>query len=146
MNTNLILPTEITFTIFVIAYSRIYRSGWWIQRTTNQEELRYIILLSAGVLFVVNGPGLIRLEALSVVSWDSMEWTRQGIMLTMAEEVVQYCFSWFNALVANHTYGNAVIVDGICTGTAVAMVMVQVLIVTDDRNTMNGIGLAILLI
>jgi hypothetical protein len=37
-------------------------------------------------------------------------------------------------------------VDGICTGTAVAMVMVQVLIVTDDRNTMNGIGLAILLI
>ena len=55
-------------------------------------------------------------------------------MLTMVEEVVQYCLTMFAAVVMNHTYGIvSTSVDGIMTYTAIGMVVMQVLIATDIR-------------
>jgi hypothetical protein len=62
----------------------------------------------------------------------------------MAEEVVQYCFPTLSALVTNHTYGNAVTVDGMCIPFGVARIIwMRVLIVTDVRTAVIDIGLEI---
>jgi hypothetical protein len=69
------------------------------------------------------------------------------VATTMAQEVVQYCLKTLSALVTNHTYGNAVIVDGICISLPVPLVvMMWVLIATDVRHAVIDIGLEILLI
>jgi riboflavin synthase alpha subunit len=65
----------------------------------------------------------------------------------MAQEVVQYCLTILSALGTNHTYGNAVTVDGMCiTVTATVILLMWVLIVTDVRHTVIDTGLEILLI
>ncbi|CAB4028764.1 Hypothetical predicted protein [Paramuricea clavata] len=61
----------------------------------------------------------------------------------MAQEVVQHCLTTFDALVANHTYGNAVTMDGMWL--TASMIGMWVLIVTDITHTMINIGLQILL-
>jgi hypothetical protein len=88
---------------------------------------------------VVGSAGLKRKVPLSVVSWVLLEWMRQGRMLTMAKEVVQYCLMMFAALVTNHTYGIANTVDGMFT-SIVVIVMMQVLIATDIGHSSLGSG------
>jgi riboflavin synthase alpha subunit len=62
----------------------------------------------------------------------------------MAQEVVLYCLPKLSALVTNHTYGNAVTVDGMCfTLTATVFLGMWVLIVTDVRHAVIDIGLEI---
>ena len=56
----------------------------------------------------------------------------------MVEEVVQYCLTTLSALVTNHTYGNAVTMDGMCIAGAVSILMMRVLIVTDVRDAVTG--------
>jgi hypothetical protein len=62
----------------------------------------------------------------------------------MAEEVVQYCFSALSALARNHTYGNAVTMDGMRITMPVTLIlMMRVLIVTDVRHAAIDIELEI---
>ncbi len=78
--------------------------------------------------------------ALSVVSWVSLERMPQGIILTMAKEVVQYCLPRFSALVTSYTYGIALTLGGIVTSVA-AIILMLVLTVIDipgiQRSTMD---------
>ena len=61
----------------------------------------------------------------------------------MVQEVVQYFLTISSALVMNHSYGNAVTVDGMCIALCVPIIMTWVLIVTDVRHTVIDIGLEI---
>ena len=77
--------------------------------------------------------------ALSVVSWVSLEQMPQGIILTMAKEVVQYCLTGFSALVTSHTYGIALTLGG--REDTVTIILMLVLTVIDipgiQRSTMD---------
>jgi hypothetical protein len=61
----------------------------------------------------------------------------------MVQEVVLYCLTTSSALVMNHSYGNAVTVDGMCMALGVPIFMMWVLIVTDVRHTVIDNGLEI---
>ena len=86
-----------------------------MEETTRQEEWKYIILYMVGVLSVaLNGVilvGMIRRLMLFVVSWVSMEQKDQVTII--AEQVVQYCLTGFNALVTKYSCGTALTVDGV---------------------------------
>ena len=66
--------------------------------------------------------------ASSVVSWVSLERMPQGIILTMAKEVVQYCLTGFSALVTSHTYGIALTLGGIHNTVAIIVMLVSTVI------------------
>jgi hypothetical protein len=62
----------------------------------------------------------------------------------MAEEVVQYCFTTLSALARNHTYGNAVTMDGMCITLPVPLIVgMWVMTVTDVRHAVIDIELEI---
>ena len=94
-----------------------------MQQTTTQEESKYFILLSAGVLSVMM-IGIIATVPLSVISWASMGLVQPGCKLTMAKEVVQYCLTMFVALVMNHTFGSAVTLGGRITTVTILKMLV----------------------
>ena len=69
-----------------------------------------------------------RVQALSVVSWASLERVRPGSMLIMAEEKVQYCFVILSALGMNRIYGIAVTVGGMLSAAAIGGMLVLIVI------------------
>ena len=101
------------------------------------EELKYIILLLAGELSVdcssintINSWPSPKLPS-SAVSWVSLERIQSDSGLTMAKEVVLYCFLILNALVMNHLSGIAVRMDGIIPYLSATMIGISVWIATE---------------
>ena len=89
-----------------------------VQVTISVVELRSSIQTSVGVQSVLL-TGVLPPVILSAVSWVSPGRMRQEIEHIMVKEVVQSCFISIIALVRNHTFGIALIMDGIKTTVAI---------------------------
>ena len=83
------------------------------------DQWRFLIQTSAGVQSVVI-PGILPTVILSAVSWVSLArmW-RQESEPAMVMEVVQSCSVMLDAMVRNHTFGIAPMVDGINISVAI---------------------------
>ena len=77
---------------------------------------------------MTHGSGITPRVALSVVSWALLERVRPGRDLTMAEELVQHCFTIPSAQVKNRTYGIAVTLDGMLYTAAIILMLVLTVI------------------
>ena len=85
-----------------------------VQTTVLVDEWRYLIQTLAGVRSVIV-PGVLPIVMSFAVSWASLEQFGQEMLLITVKEVVPSCWSMFAAMAMNHTFGIALIMDGINT-------------------------------
>jgi hypothetical protein len=83
-----------------------------VQVTIIVDEWRSSIQTLAGVQSVMI-PGILPTVMFSAVSWVSLALTQLENELFMVKEVVPSCLVMLDAMVRNHTFGIALIVDGI---------------------------------
>jgi uncharacterized membrane protein HdeD (DUF308 family) len=74
-------------------------------------------------------PGILPTVMSSAVSWVSPERMKYEVELIMVKELVVFCWMMLSAMVMNHTFGIALIVDGI--NMTVSMGKMQVWNVTN---------------
>jgi hypothetical protein len=85
-----------------------------VQATILVDEWRSLTQTSAGVRYVIISGELARVMW-SAVSWVSLEKMQHQVLFIMVKEVDPSCLIMFAAMAKNHTFGIALIMDGINT-------------------------------